>query len=230
MKFTWSEEKVELYKRASEYTGFNEELGEKILGEIGYGRTIFDIGCGMSYLSIYLSEYSKGINCIDTDKIVLKNLKKELGKRKISNIKIINEDYKKIIGNYKNIDCIIACNFLRNEEELNNILGKCKTLIIIKNTRTRKNIYKYKKKKIEDMEEILASRNITYKKFIHNGEFGQPLKSLEEARNYYNSYSYENISVEEVKNKLLYIDNEEFPYYMPKYKNAGVIIVGGLNE
>lgn len=230
MKFTWSEEKVELYKRASEYTGFNEELGKKILEEIGKDRTIFDIGCGMSYLSMYLSKYSKEINCIDTDEIVINSFKEEVERRNIFNINIINEDYRKIIDNYKDIDCIIACNFLRKESELGSILGRCKTLVIIKNTRKRKNIYKYEKKKIEDMEEVLKSKGITYKKFIHNGEFGQPLRNLEEAKNYYNSYSYENITSQEIKGKLLEIKNEEFPYYMPKYKNTGVIIIGGLNE
>ncbi|QQK08593.1 methyltransferase domain-containing protein [Miniphocaeibacter halophilus] len=226
MSFAWTEEKIKLYKRASEFTLFNKGLAKKLIEIIGKERTIYDIGCGLSYLAMSLSEYSKRIYCIDTSKEVLQKLNKIILEKNITNIKTINTDYKKLLSKKKFVDCIIASHFLDMHNNLEFLTSRCNTLVIIKNTGKRKGLYDFKKQKIEDVEIILQDRKIDYKKFIYNGEFGQPLKSLKEAKEYYNSYSSIKIDENNIKRKLINIDNKKYPYYLPKYKNIGIVVIG----
>lgn len=229
MSFAWTEEKIKLYKRASEFTLFNEGLAKKLIEIIGKERTIYDIGCGLSYLAMNLSKYSKRIYCIDTSKEVLQKLNKIIFKKNINNIKTINKDYRKILNENKFVDCIIASHFLDMNYNLEFLLDKCKTLVIIKNTSRRKGLYDLKKQKIEDVEKILQNKKIDYKKIIYNGEFGQPLKNLKEAKEYYNSYSSSKLDENRVKGKLININNKNYPYYLPKYKNIGILVIGRCN-
>ncbi|HHX67921.1 MAG: methyltransferase [Miniphocaeibacter sp.] len=229
MSFVWTEEKIKLYKRASEYTLFNEELAEILLNTIGRKRTIYDIGCGLSYLSLSLSEHSEKIFCIDINKEVIGKLNKIILEKSIDNIETINKDYRTVLEEKKFVDCIIASHFLDMNYNLEFLLDKCKTLVIIKNTSRRKGLYDLKKQKIEDVEKILQNKKIDYKKIIYNGEFGQPLKNLKEAKEYYNSYSSSKLDENRVKGKLININNKNYPYYLPKYKNIGILVIGRCN-
>ena len=68
-----------------------------MINHIGKNRTIYDIGCGISYLSMYLSEYQNKIHCIDIDKNVIESFQEEINRRKINNIKIYLDDYKVVL-------------------------------------------------------------------------------------------------------------------------------------
>ena len=232
MGFTWTEEKIMLYKRASEYTLYNTKLGEKILPYIDRKSNVFDIGCGLSYLSIYLSQFIKEIHCIDTDENIIYSFMEEIKKRKIENIKLYLSDYKDILDGVDNIDCIIASHFLDINQELEYLLSKTKQLIIIKNIRKTKGLYKLEKQKIEDVEDLLIDKKIKYEKFIHTGDFGQPLKSIEESIRYYNSYTGEYKNEKDLKNIIEIRNYIEYPYYIPKNKSTGVIIINNylINE
>lgn len=225
MTFYWTEEKLELYKRAAEYTDFNRGLAEVILSIIGEDRVIYDIGCGLSYLAMNMSEKSKEINCIDIDSKAIEILNREIEKKNIKNIYTINNDFKKVLDKVNKVDCIIASHFLDMNENLEYLLSKSKLLIIIKNTKNVDGIYIGKKQRIEDVEEILRKRDYKYSKRDYSGEFGQPLKTIEEGVDYYNSYCKNQIGKDNLKTMLFKGNMEEYPYYLPKYKKLGLLFV-----
>lgn len=227
MTFYWTEEKLKLYKRAAENTDFNNDLANEIISVIGKNRTIYDIGCGLSYLAINLSKSSKEVNCIDIDSEAIMFLNREIKNRNINNINTFNEDFKEKLNTKEKVDCILASNFLDISENLEYLLEKAKTIIIVKNTKKRNGIYIGKKQKSEDVEKILIRENYLYEKKLFNGEFGQPLISIEEGLDYYNSYCNKKIDKLNLEKILLNRNEGEYPYYLPKYKNIGLIFIRG---
>lgn len=231
--FQWNDKKTELYTRAAEYTNFNEKLGTIIRENIGDNRTIWDLGSGVSFLSLYLSKYSKEIKCVDTSEIALNKLNKLIIEKNIKNIETINKDFEEFLKDNDKGDLILASHFLNNlGEYIELLLEKSKTIVIIKNSdeRVDRSLFPGRKQKIEDIENLLKDKYsyIKYKKILYKEDFGQPLKSIEEAQEYYNLYSEKSISEKEILKKIIKVNNEEYPYYYPKEKVTGMIIIENI--
>lgn len=227
--FFWTDEKVKLYKRAAEYTGFNEKIGNIILSHIGKDRDIWDIGSGISYLSLYLSPYSNKIDCVDKSSEALCGLDSIIKKKEIENINLHNLDYEDFLRDRSKGDCILLSHFLNIDGKLEYLLSMSNTLVIIRNSDTRENkgLFPGKKQTIEDVEDIIKKydKNISYEKIIYRGDFGQPLVSLEEASSYYKSYTDEDIDTHEIERLLDRTGDKTYPYYFPKEKSIGIIII-----
>ena len=227
--FKWSENKLELYIRAAKYTRFNERLGKIIKENIGDNKEIWDIGSGVSFLSLYLSEYSKSVYCVDICEDALSKLDKLILDKNILNIKTINKSYEEFFDENESTEVIILSHFLNIIDNLELLLSKAEKIVIIKNKNERKDksLCKYSKQNIEDVERFLMKEydDLNYKKILYKDDFGQPLKSIEEAHEYYKAYSGDDISREKLLNILMKTDNSDYPYYYPKEKITGIIII-----
>lgn len=234
--FLWTDDKLDLYIRAAKLTSYHEKLGEIIKNNIGLDREIWDIGSGISFLSLYLSEYSNKIICVDKSGLALKKLDKIIHDRNIDNIETLEEDYKFFLEEKKKGDVILVSHFLDIEENLDLLLSKGKTIVIVKNSdkRKEKNLFSGKKQSMEDVEKILDGKykELSYKKILYKGDFGQPLENIEEAQEYYKSYSEKEITREAILEKIEVGYDKQYPYYYPKEKLVGVIIIenGDVNE
>lgn len=223
--FFWNEDKINYYVRAAGMTRFNEDLARIIQEEIGEDREIYDIGCGISYLSLYLSKKASQIVGVDLCGQALARFEEIYIGENIKNISILNMDYKEFFDSKSSMDCVICSNFLQVDGHIHSLLEKSKTMVFIRNSRKRKNsLFKGKKQSIEDIEEVLVREKIGYKKLMYRGEFGQPLKSIEDGKDYYRLYRGEDISTRSIKKSLSYVGGD-YPYYMDKEKIVGVIVV-----
>lgn len=230
--FLWDEDRINFYLRAAEYTGYNQEISKIIGREIGKNREVWDLGCGISDMSLGLNTISKNVICVDICSLALENLSSITERKALKNVKTVNMDYEDFLIKNGPGDCIIVSHFLDMNESIDFLLNNCKTLIIIKNSEKRKTKYlrAMKKQTIEDIEENILNKRygeIEYKKIIYSGDFGQPLKDLEEAVKYFESYSKKSIDVKEIKEILIKTKDKKYPYYLPKKKSTGILIIKG---
>lgn len=225
--FIWTDEMIKFYRRAVCNSDYNKKMAELIVDAIGTDREYWDLGCGMSHLSLYIAKYAKKISCVDVEEKVLTYLKEKAEEHNIDNLTVHNMDYREYI--YENDgkgDCIIVSHFLNMKENLIPLLNSCNTLIIIKNNRgTRKWLKPHKKQTAQDVEKMIKKMGLNYKKVDYVGDFGQPLKSLDEAILYYKTYTGKVLSRGEIKRKLKLTGDKTYPYKMPKEKDIGIIIV-----
>lgn len=225
--FVWTRDMIRFYRRAADMTDYNHIMAELIVKEIGENRNIWDLGCGMSYLSLHMAQYSNRIDCVDVEEKVLDYLSAKAKKMDIDNLQVYNMDYRNYIFNQGGMgDCIIVSHFLNMKENLLPLLNSCKTLIIIKNNEgNRKWLKPRRKQTCQDVEDMIKKFNLKYKKIDYVKDFGQPLKSIEEAIEYNEIYTGKRLSREEMKEKLVKNDNIDYPYKLPKLKDIGIIIV-----
>ncbi|NMB09280.1 MAG: class I SAM-dependent methyltransferase [Tissierellia bacterium] len=225
--FIWTDEMIKFYRRAVCNSDYNKKMAELIVEAIGTDREYWDLGCGMSHLSLYMAKYAKKISCVDVEEKVLTYLKEKAEEHNIDNLTVHNMDYREYI--YENDgkgDCIIVSHFLNMKENLIPLLNSCNTLIIIKNNRgTRKWLKPHKKQTAQEVEKMIKKMGLNYKKVDYVGDFGQPLKSLDEAILYYKTYTGKVLSRGEIKRKLKLTGDKTYPYKMPKEKDIGIIIV-----
>lgn len=227
--FYWTKEKLNLYKRAEEHTRYNKNLARLILDEIGLDRTIWDIGCGLSYLALYLSPYARRIDCVDRSEEALGFLGDSIDELGYNNISLYRTDYRDFFKENSRGDCILLSHFLRIDENIDYLIDRFETLVIVRNSKIRvgKSMFRGKKESIEDVENFLGlyDKKLNYKKIIHGGDFGQPLRTIAEARDYHYSYTGEDISEAEIRRILISKSSEDYPYYYPKEKSTGIIII-----
>ncbi|WP_067141545.1 methyltransferase [Oceanivirga salmonicida] len=75
-------------------------LAKYILEDDINGNTALEIGAGSGYISLKLENKFKNIIALEIQKLAYDNLKENLVKNEISNIKVLNEDVKKHCGIY----------------------------------------------------------------------------------------------------------------------------------
>lgn len=227
--FYWTRDKVDLYMRAAEYTRFNDAIARIVLDQVGPGRELWDLGCGVSYLALYLSPYMKKIDCVDQSQEALDGLKLSLEKKKLANIQLYKEDCQDFLRREGKGDCILLSHFLNIHDNLEELLARSKSLVIIRNSivRREKGLFPGRKESIEDVENAILAydENLKYRKFIYEGDFGQPLKSLEEAQDYYRSYSGKSLEQDDLVKVLEFREGQPYPYYFPKNKSIGIIFL-----
>ena len=73
--FIWTDEMIKFYRRAVCNSDYNKKMAELIVEAIGTDREYWDLGCGMSHLSLYMAKYAKKISCVDVEEKVLTYLK-----------------------------------------------------------------------------------------------------------------------------------------------------------
>lgn len=235
MAFMWTKEKIEFFKEASVYTGFHGELGKIIGPYLDKSWTLCDLGCGLGMLDFAIAKYVKEIIAVDSSKIALDDYKARLASCTINNIKPeladINEDFK---GSW---DAVLLSFFGKPGEELDRIFSMAnKEVIIITylEPQSEKHIKlpeSDNRPTTSDHEDFLKKRGFEYKLILREMDFGQPFRSLDSARSYFEAYSRECAKVkrdELIQNSLKRIkpaDDAEFPYFLPKKRDVGIFIV-----
>ncbi|MDR0851854.1 MAG: class I SAM-dependent methyltransferase [Clostridiales Family XIII bacterium] len=235
MLFQWTDEKIELYVRASRYTGFHRKLAAYISPLLTENDTLTDIGCGPGLIALTLAPMVKSIMTIDVDARVTGYLTREAEKAHVKNITTITAD----IADVADTACDVAlmCYFGIPEERLVKILDTAKRLTVIithgagtayapsKISATVRRSY------ATDMEEFLCAGCYDYKRIDEKLNFGQPLKSKDEARCFFELYCKETIpevrlkKIEKQIDQLQPTDDSIYPYFFPCLKDVAIFMI-----
>ena len=230
----WTEERIYFMEVASSYSGYYEKLGALIHSYVPYSINVCDAGCGIGSLSIALSSYYERVTGADISHSAIEALKKSIEKKHCNNVKAKEVDLNSLLGIVPKYDLMIFNYFGSLSQALD--IGKrlCNgTLIIIKKNYTHHRfsigscpiISDIK----EDVNEVIKNRCPNAIEKYFEFEMGQPLRTIEEGKLFYQLYSNDQnpniITSETILSKIVETGRDDFPYYIPQVRKSRLIIV-----
>ncbi len=235
MSYKWTKQSIRWFAEASEYTNFHKNLADKISPYLKKEYTLCDVGCGLGRLDIFLAPYVSQITAIDSEKYVIDELNKKAGDMNISNINAVCADARKCANPHD----IFIMSFFGHNGEMESYFQQCrKKLIRIANASDTGTFYpkiysRKNKSTIPIIEKQLKEQGITYRLLTETIEFGQPLRSEDDAKNFV-IYNAPDASSHEI-NQFLNVHAQntgkrDFPIYIPNRKQIGIFIVNMEEE
>lgn len=230
MNFSWNYSTIKWYREANEHSRFFKNIADLIAPKLKEYSTFCDIGCGLGLLDLEISKNIKHVTCIDIDKNAVESLKESITQRKIKNIDTCLMNCDDIVNSWD----VICISFFRSSD-IEKFLHYCKKLFAVverKNERAPElDKYRLFKKTTCDMVETeLKSKGIQYYLTEAEFEFGQPLVSIDDAKNYIRSNT-KGISERDLNdflsNKLIQTDDSKYPFYIEKMKSIGIFEIKG---
>lgn len=227
----WCEDMVRFMRDASEYGSYNQELAKHMMPELTRDMHICDAGCGLGYLSLALAPYVRQVTSVEKNPDALAVLEENCRARHISNIEIRCGAIQEVPPARK-YDAMVFCFFGRGPEILDVAKKQCDgTVFIITRTYTSHRFsvgehptssYGYKGSRA-----LLQELKIPYTEEILALEFGQPFRSLEDARWFFDIYSHDEdksaITDAFLRGRVVETGREDFPIYMPHQRNLAIL-------
>ena len=227
--FRWTDESIALWERAEKYTDHYRELGVRLEELIGENHRVYDMGCGLGFIDLELADHVKSIKAFDIEPKVLNELEKNAEKKNINNITVCNTDWTKEKDN--SCDTLLACSFGNIVECLDDFLRIAKDQVILVKRHKAKPSKKYvpgvRAFSAEASEEYLQERGIKYTKTLFKSEFGQPLKSYEEAL-WFTEFHGMNRKMpvkEFLEENLMSGEKYGYEYYLPNKKDMVIFVI-----
>ncbi|MDR1028906.1 MAG: class I SAM-dependent methyltransferase [Clostridiales Family XIII bacterium] len=235
MIFEWTDEKIEFFARAGAYTGFHRKLAGLILPYMGADEDVIDVGCGLGLIDFELASRVRSITAVDEHPAVIRYMRDRVRARGPRNIFPRIADARVVSGG--DWDVVLLSFFGTPDAGLKYMISEAgKRVVIIthgEDTDPVHSLVKPKVKKVfaRDMEEFFLAERYAYRKHIVDLDFGQPLRSMEEAVYFLESYSLEQ-DAEAKRTRLDFLlkrvvetGDATYPYFLPKPKNVAVFAV-----
>lgn len=230
MSYIWTRQSIRWFVDASEYTNFHKNLADKIVPYVKGENTLCDVGCGLGRLDIFLAPHVLQITAIDSNREVIGELRKNAVEMGIHNLNAICNDASMSARAYD----IFLMSFFGHFDEMKKYFKHCrKKLIRITNLSDKSNFYPeiYRRKdkpSVSVIEKGLKTEQIPYVLITDAIEFGQPLRSEEDAKNFvlYNAPDAKPDEIDRfLNNHVQDTGRRDFPIYIPNKKQIGIFII-----
>ena len=222
--FEWTPEMIRFMQDAQEHTDYFQKLAQRLSERFPADAHVCDAGCGLGALSIALLPYAQKVTAIDVSAYAIAALKAR------------NSQVEAILGNMNDhlpqepYDVMIFCFFGSTAEILRWAKRQCRGVIQMVKKDWDYHRFSLEKHKLErfsckEAERELSSLGIPFSVERMEMEFGQPLRSLEDASRFFSIYSKDNVppDLDAVRARLKEDPKGQFPYYLPSRKHIGVI-------
>lgn len=228
MAFSWSEQSIRWFLDASAYTGFHRELARILLPFLNRGESFCDLGCGLGRVDLALAPHLDHVSALDVDEQVLAILRADAAREGVR-IQTICGD----IRDAQPLFDVVMLSFF-GRSGLERYLAMCRRLLIrVVNADNDGNLYPRRHRKrvkttISDVQADLAGKGYPCRLLEYTLEFGQPLRSQEDAVAFLAHHAPE-APMEELHNFLeqhaVQTGREDFPLYLPNTKRIGVFLI-----
>lgn len=227
----WEKDMVRFMRDASEYGTYNRALAELLAPQLDKNTHICDAGCGLGYLSLALAPYAGHVTGVerhpDAAAVLVENCRR-LGITNVTSRCGPIED----LCPAEPYDAMVFCFFGGIDEILRVAKRQCRgrVFIITRNYTTHRfsvgshstGSYGYR-----SSHDTLTAQGIPFTETTMELEFGQPFRSFEDARRFYETYSVDHdkavITDDFLREKLVTNVSAEFPYYMPHRRRLAVL-------
>lgn len=239
--FVWEEKSIDWYNRASLFSSYHKSIVDNLLEILRDDFIVYDLGCGLGYLDIEIAKYVKKVVCIDINHQAVKYLRKQCEEKNIENIEVIQGDWKDWTPN-QSADLVILsyCNGMVNDFNKISSLSKKKILSILQNDNNGKNfnVHNHVNLEVQFKRRETSKHVMTYLEckgidFDYKNlklDFGQPLDSVAEAREFINYYfKFDNDLLLDNYISINLKKNDSF-YYLSNEKNIGLITINSYKE
>ena len=224
----WTDESIDWYQRASEYTGYHRNLIPYILPWLTNTENCCELACGTGALARCLAPYTGRYTANDADPAAIRynRTKKEQGDVP-DNLELAEGDWKEALSGRRFATVLFSFfgALISNWEDLKKITARQVIVIAgLKPAESSSSDRKTKQEYAEDIVLFLEEKNIETHLQKITLEFGQPLRDMEEARRYVNTYY--RLEGDEasrfLQNKLVKLADGTL--YFPKQKKMGIVV------
>ena len=240
----WTTEKIENYRRSSEYTGFHKKLSVYAEPYLDESWEMADIGCGPGLIDFFLAPSVKSIDAIDKFEIIISELNKQLDEVFYTN-RAIAEKITPLHKEMKDLgdrewDVVIMNFFGASEEILKEILPRArKRAIIFMVGRTQSDYLSIINQRssdlsYEEVEKFLNKEGYAFKRSTMDLQIGIPFKNIEEIHTFLERFDCDDSEKAErmaasAEEKIVKTNRFDYPYYLPNSLNiVQFIIVKGF--
>ena len=231
--FVWSPERIRFLADASEYTPFNNVLAGHIAPYLPKNAHVCDAGCRLGYLSLALSASCSRVTAADASAEALAVLKENLNRFHIGNVDVHQWDVLNLPDGVA-FDGMVFCFFGSVDEILRCAKAHCrgKAFLLKKNWDTHR--FSLEKKPLERFTykqtcAELDMLGVPYESRAFSLEMGQPFRSQEDAKLFFRLNSpvdaAQAYDPEQIRQRLVTTNTEEFPYYLPANRSVGMIVL-----
>lgn len=231
--YLWKSEMVSFMKDASEYNLFHQTYAERIANYIPASAHICDAGCGLGYLSLALSTHYRKVTGIDLAAQPLAVFRELVSEREIENIQILEAD----IFEHRPetlYDGMVFCFFGGVLEALKIGKQQCSGTLVLINRNWNKHRFSVGESSIVGHTHAgaqleLERLGIPHRLEVFELEMGQPFRSTAAAVDFFNVYDRtsadKSLTSEAIRRRLIEIDCERFPFYLPMKRQIGMLII-----
>lgn len=233
--FIWTTNKIHWYQQAANYTKYYKEIFQEISPHIKDSDHVCDLGCGLGDLSIELATIADEVTSIDISKEALAVLKEKKHAKKVTNINVIKKDWAdlKLKPQW---DVVVVSFFRQNYEDFIKLLKMARRKIIVVSTNGSEDNFLPRQKKhrnegkINDLKTIFNDHGLRFKCIERTVQFGQPLASIDDTRNYIKTYvpdCEEDVMEKHIEDRLIKITEGDFAgqYFFSNNKEIGIFVI-----
>lgn len=223
--FTWDEKRIDWYERALKWSGFAKTLADEVEPYLDIEDTVCDLGCGTGYMASELYQRGYNVTAVDHSETVIDYLKEKAVNEPYAEMKIFCAAWEEILKN-RSWDTIVMCFAGAFRTDFLNYYHACKKQLILvtkgfdrteAELKSEKNYYRMSS---GEMSQMLDEEGVPYHSKTIDMEFGQPLKSLQEAEEYHKCYKNKHRT--DFFEKLIETQSREFPLYLPIPKRVTI--------
>ncbi len=233
MMFNWTPDMIRFMEDASDYGTYFREVCSELYPYISKESTVCDAGCGLGHSSLELAERAGKVVACDINKDALSVLKKNCEKFHIENVDIVCGDIADLKTD-KPFDAMLFCMYGECSNNLKVAKRLCngKILMVMRNQQDHSfspGNGKHAKPNFTDAAVYCKKNGIPFVSKEKDIEFGQPLRSLEDAFLFFKTYLRNGdealLTEEYVRSRLVKKNDREFPWYIPEKRQLGFILV-----
>lgn len=227
----WHTDMIRFLEDASEYGDYYQTLAQKILPFLPPDAHICDAGSGLGYLALALAPHVRKVTAVEKHSNAAAVLE-----GKCRDLAITNVVSRK--GNIDNIlpeetyDAMAFCFFGQAQQILKLAKAQCSGQVFVFTRNYTEHRFSAGNhtsnwEGYPQLRELLDRLNIPAHQEFISVEFGQPFRSLEDARRFFDLYSKDSdksvLTEEFLRQKTRQTGREDFPLYMPHKREIAFI-------
>lgn len=234
MTYEWNADTVRFLRDASEFSpGYYETLADAVAPYLPADATVLDAGCGLGYLSLALAGHAASVTAADVSPRALSVLEANRASRGSANIVTVCKD----VFSWRParpFDAAVFC-YCGTAEEILSCTDTlcCGPVAVIKRNYTAHRFsvgtIQSGREDFSRARELLAQRGVPFDAFTLETEFGQPFRSLSDARRFFVLFAQDadkSVFTDGfLKERLTETGREDFPLYLPSKKDIGVLVL-----
>lgn len=229
--FQWNEEMVRFMRDASEYGDYHRRLARWMLPQLHPEDHICDAGCGLGYLSLALAPHVRRVTAADRSGEALSVLRENCAALGIGNIDIRPGDIFSAPPPQPYNAMVFS--FFGSMEEIAAIArAQCRGTVFVFKKNYAAHRFSAQRHPIghggfRAGTQWLTDRSIPFASAQLELEMGQPLRSMAEARRFFQLYSRDADPGERagafLQERLVQTGRADFPLYLPHTRSIGCL-------
>ena len=228
--YRWTPEMIRFMEDAAHKTEYYRRLAAHLAARLPNGASVCDVGCGLGHLAELLCRSFASVTAIDCSEPAVRAFRARLGDKPPDNLRIVCRDALQLPASAR-FDVMVFCYFGSLPEILKIAAGHCTgAAVVIRRdyAQHRFDLDRHPRNRASaaDTMEKLQAMGIACESERLSLEFGQPLRSEEDAVRFFRLYLRDperNVDFPEIAPKLGRTGDPDFPYYYPQPKQVAVL-------